>query len=198
MHIWSRLTLLFCLCLVLIGVFGSPVQSRGDVLSFANGHFTKCRVPLEHPTLYVSIQGTPYAKPLERALQKKARELDFTLTSQPSSADCILQATLVFGGIADESALREAVDRGYDEKSSIGGTKNFGVVADLLLVIREVPVAKDDTQLMLKNISQRLTLSSSTMRIGFCAKNRENTLTDPFVHRFSEIVLSHMTQALER
>lgn len=116
--------------------------------------------------IFVSVQGVSQSRKLAQDIESQLLQKGFVLKDNPSSADLILQISVVYAGGAHLSDLTRAVESGYDAKVSVHGNEVSGLLVDALLVARAVPEAKNTKQQKLKNISQRQALGSSTTRFA--------------------------------
>lgn len=199
----TAMFLLLFLAVQLVVCF-SPTQvtesySRASdgVTSFSSGDFRKSPLKRRATHIYISIQGAVSSKRFLTAVQNSFLSKGFTLAHSPSEADVIVQITIAYLGRAEQEDLKRAVRKGYDSKLVVTGNKSLGLLADLLLVARDVPEAKNDKQLKLQNISQRLALSSSTVRVGFTQKGSGATLlSQALVESFAKTVTKKVLDAI--
>ena len=93
----------------------------------------------------------------------------YTIVPNPSEAGYILQVVVLSAGVAAQESVRQMVAAGYDAPSQLSGRGSTALVADVLLVQRNVPTAPQPKRTKLKSISKRNAVASSQMRIGLLA-----------------------------
>ena len=123
-----------------------------------------------HPAVYVSVRdNTNKLFGVRAQTEAWLQRQGFTVVPNPSEAGYILQVVVLSAGIAAPESVRQMVAAGYDTPSQLSGRGSTALVADVLLVQRHVPSAKQPSRSKLKSISKRNAVASSQMRIGLLA-----------------------------
>ena len=196
---------ILCCFFVSLVTFSTPLQGAesksrhaDNITCLVSGNFKRVRLETETVCLYVSIQGARSAQKFLKAVKDAFKKEGYIIAQSPSAADVILQLTVAYLGRANSADLRAAVENGYNGTMSVTGKNTLVLLADALLVTREIPEARDETQLKLKNISQRLALFSSTLRLGFASTGQKNTETptDCFADIFAKTIAKKVKNAL--
>lgn len=118
------------------------------------------------PSLFLEIhdaEGTPI--PLASRLKQKLSS-HFALVTSPSEASCILHVAIPFEGSCDAASLQKMTDAGFGSATPKSGAGGCGILADILLVTRQVPDTGKLHTTHLKNISARNALDNAQVRIG--------------------------------
>ena len=123
-----------------------------------------------HPAVYVNVRdNTNKLFGLRAQTEEWLQRQGYTIVPNPSEAGYILQVVVLTAGVAAPESVREMVAAGYDAPSKLSGRGSTALVADVLLVQRNVPSAKQPARSKLKSISKRNAVASSQMRIGLLA-----------------------------
>ena len=123
-----------------------------------------------HPAVYVNVRdNTNKLFGLRAQTEAWLQRQGFTVVPNPSEAGYILQVVVLSAGVAAPESVRQMVTAGYDTPSQLSGRGSTALVADVLLVQRNVPSAKQPSRSKLKSISKRNAVASSQMRIGLLA-----------------------------
>lgn len=123
-----------------------------------------------HPAVYVNVRdNTNKLFGLRAQTEAWLQRQGFTAVPNPSEAGYILQVVVLSAGIAAPDSVRQMVAAGYDTPSQLSGRGSTALVADVLLVQRNVPSAQQPSRSKLKSISKRNAVASSQMRIGLLA-----------------------------
>ena len=123
-----------------------------------------------HPAVYVNVRdNTNKLFGLRAQTEAWLQRQGFTVVPNPSEAGYILQVVVLSAGVAAPESVRQMVTAGYDTPSQLSGRGSTALVADVLLVQRNVPTAQQPNRTKLKSISKRNAVASSQMRIGLLA-----------------------------
>ena len=123
-----------------------------------------------HPAVYVNVRdNTNKLFGLRAQTEAWLQRQGYTIVPNPSEAGYILQVVVLSAGVAAQESVRQMVAAGYDAPSQLSGRGGTALVADVLLVQRNVPSAKQPSRSKLKSISKRNAVASSQMRIGLLA-----------------------------
>lgn len=121
------------------------------------------------PAVYVNVRDNTNKLPGLRARPNHGcNARAHTIVPNPSEAGYILQVVVLAAGVAAPESVRQMVAAGY-VPLKLGGRGGTALVADVLLVQRNVPSAKQPARSKLKSISKRNAVASSQMRIGLLA-----------------------------
>lgn len=124
-----------------------------------------------HPAVYVNVRdNTNRIVGLRAQTEAWLQRQGYIIVPNPSEAGYILQVVVLAAGIAAPESVRQMVAAGYDAPSQLSGRGSTALVADVLLVQRHVPRAKQPSNSKLKSISKRNAVASSQMRIGLLAQ----------------------------
>ena len=122
------------------------------------------------PAVYVNVRDNTNKMHGLRALTEAwLQRQGYTIVPNPSEAGYILQVVVLSAGVAAPESVRQMVTAGYDTPSQLSGRGSTALVADVLLVQRNVPTAQQPNRTKLKSISKRNAVASSQMRIGLLA-----------------------------
>ena len=122
------------------------------------------------PAVYVNVRdNTNKLSGLRTQAESWLQRQGYTIVPNPSEAGYILQVVVLAAGVAAPESVRQMVAAGYDAPSKLDGRGGTALVADVLLVQRNVPSAKQPARSKLKSISKRNAVASSQMRIGLLA-----------------------------
>ena len=122
------------------------------------------------PAVYVNVRdNTNKLSGLRAQAESWLQRQGYTIVPNPSEAGYILQVVVLSAGVAAQESVRQMVAAGYDAPSQLSGRGGTALVADVLLVQRNVPSAKQPSRSKLKSISKRNAVASSQMRIGLLA-----------------------------
>ena len=94
------------------------------------------------------------------------RHENFEITDSPSKAGYILHINIIREDTVDPLVFAEIAKAGYGGEANFSGSGAKALLADAILVQRNVPAAKRPSQERLKNISARNARDSGQMRIG--------------------------------
>ena len=123
-----------------------------------------------HPVVYVNVRdNTNKLFGLRAQTEAWLQRQGYTVVPNPSEAGYILQVVVLSAGVAAPESVRQMVTAGYDAPSQLSGRGSTALVADVLLVQRHVPSAKQPSNSKLKSISKRNAVASSQMRLGLLA-----------------------------
>lgn len=123
-----------------------------------------------HPAVYVNVRdNTSKVFGVRAQMETWLQRQGYTIVPNPSEAGYILQIVVLAASTASPENVRQVVAAGYDAPSQISGKGGTALVADILLVQRHVPIAKNSSRAKLKNISKRNAVASSQMRIALLA-----------------------------
>ena len=123
-----------------------------------------------HPAVYVNVRdNTNKLFGLRAQTEAWLQRQGFTVVPNPSEAGYILQVVVLSAGVAAPESVRQMVTAGYDTPSQLSGRGGTALVADVLLVQRNVPTAQQPNRTKLKSISKRNAVASSQMRLGLLA-----------------------------
>ena len=156
-----------CLLLPLLLLSGCVRQSQSlhpEAQVFNQGLLS----PLEKSApLYISAHD---ASGRTLHLSEKTREIldasGLKLTEKPSAAAYILQIAILGQGNVSAARLKALVDAGFAQPFDFKGSGAMGILADMLLVQRQIPTHERPSRARMKNISSRNAISSSQMRLG--------------------------------
>lgn len=128
------------------------------------------------PVVYVNVRDNTNrrAAGLNAQTEASLRRMGYAVVANPSEAGYILQVVVLAAGVASPENARAVVAAGYGAPSSLSGSGGTALVADVLLVQRQVPSAKRPSRVKLKNISRRNAVASSQMRIALLAHKEVN------------------------
>ncbi|MBQ7585411.1 MAG: hypothetical protein IJU40_04080 [Desulfovibrionaceae bacterium] len=118
--------------------------------------------------LYLNTQGAE-SQLLQAFIAKKFEEQGWILVDTPAKAEAIVQIAVIYLGQGDESSLKEAIEAGYGVRTSLTGTSAQILLADLLLVEREIAKERNERQTDLATISNRHIRGSLQERFGVVA-----------------------------
>lgn len=123
-----------------------------------------------HPVVYVNVRdNTNKVFGLRTQVETWLQRYGYTIVPNPSDAGYILQIVVLSAGITAPENARQVVAAGYDAPSQLSGKGGTAMVADILLVQRHVPSAKNSSSAKLKNIGKRNAVANSQMRIALLA-----------------------------
>ncbi|GFH63293.1 MAG: conserved hypothetical protein [Candidatus Desulfovibrio kirbyi] len=111
---------------------------------------------------------------LRSHVEAAVRADGFTVSDAPGQAGYVVQVTALAVGVTNSETLRTLVNAGYGASATLSGVGATGLLADVLLVQRRVPVSRRQN---LKNIAGRSAVTSSRMRLGLLAR-REVALAE--------------------
>lgn len=118
-------------------------------------------------TVYVDVRDQDKPDSTSEGLLKEALAHNgFEIVNSPSEAAYILHVSVMGRGDVDPAAFASLVNAGYGGSSKFSGHGARGVLADALLVLREVPEHKRPSRARMKNAAQRNALDSSQTRVG--------------------------------
>ena len=96
-----------------------------------------------HPVVYVNVRdNTTKVFGLRAQVETWLQRQGYTIVPNPSEAGYILQVVVLAAGVAAPESVRQMVAAGYDAPSKLDGRGGTALVADVLLVQRNVPSAK--------------------------------------------------------
>lgn len=193
---------LFCLGLVLLPACVPPSAAADTEEVLRQGRLKKAHHTVDiASTIYVHVRDNTNhrAAALGSVTKTALRRKGYTIVDSPSKAGNILQIVVLAAGISSPNATRSIVARGYGAPSSLSGSGGTTLVADVLLVQRNVPSAKQPEHVKLKNISRRNALSNSQMRIALLlhreVKQNDDAMASMVQNLAKEIALSLHTPA---
>lgn len=166
-----RHMLLFCLMFAtLSGCVRQPADAaRVEVLRQGQLEQPETEANI-HPAVYVNVRdNTNRMVGLRAQTESWLQRQGYTIVPNPSDAGYILQVVVLAAGVAAPESVRQMVTAGYDAPSQLSGRGSTALVADVLLVQRHVPSAKQPSNSKLKSISKRNAVASSQMRLGLLA-----------------------------
>ena len=122
------------------------------------------------PAVYVNVRDNTNKMHGLRALTETwLQRQGYTIVPNPSEAGYILQIVVLSAGVTSPEKVRQVVAAGYDAPSQLAGKGGTAMVADILLVQRHVPSAKNSSRAKLKSIGKRNAVANSQMRIALLA-----------------------------
>ena len=122
------------------------------------------------PAVYVNVRDNTNKMHGLRALTESwLQRQGYTIVPNPSEAGYILQIVVLSAGATSPEKVRQVVAAGYDAPSQLEGKGGTAMVADILLVQRHVPSAKNSSRAKLKSIGKRNAVANSQMRIALLA-----------------------------
>lgn len=123
-----------------------------------------------HPVVYVNVRdNTTKVFGLRAQVETWLQRHGYTIVPNPSEAGYILQVVVLSAGVTSPEKVRQVVAAGYDAPSQLAGKGGTAMVADILLVQRHVPSAKNSSRAKLKSIGKRNAVANSQMRIALLA-----------------------------
>lgn len=138
--------------------------------------------------------GAPAALPpdVEAAMEQK----DFEIVDSPSEAAYILHISIVRQGEVDPAIFPSMVESGYGTPAKFSGDGGVGLIADALLVQRNIPTHKRPSRARLKNVAYRNATDSNQMRLGFILRGDlpDNSKPENF---FAQKLAHEIRDALE-
>ena len=166
-----RHMLLFCLMLATLSGCVRQQADAARVEVLRQGQLEQPETEANiHPAVYVNVRdNTNRMVGLRAQTESWLQRQGYTIVPNPSDAGYILQVVVLAAGVAAPESVRQMVTAGYDAPSQLSGRGSTALVADVLLVQRHVPSAKQPSNSKLKSISKRNAVASSQMRLGLLA-----------------------------
>ena len=166
-----RHMLLFCLMLATLSGCVRQTADVARVEVLRQGQLEQPETEANiHPAVYVNVRdNTNRMVGLRAQTESWLQRQGYTIVPNPSDAGYILQVVVLAAGVAAPESVRQMVTAGYDAPSQLSGRGSTALVADVLLVQRHVPSAKQPSNSKLKSISKRNAVASSQMRLGLLA-----------------------------
>jgi len=167
-----RYILLLGLALAVLGGCVRPSSNAGRVEVLRQGQLEEPENDMDiHPIVYVNVRdNTNKIFGLRTQVEAWLQRHGYTIVPNPSEAGYILQIVVLSAGITSPDIARQVVVAGYDAPSQLSGKGGTAMVADILLVQRHVPSAKNSSRAKLKSIGKRNAVANSQMRIALLAQ----------------------------
>ncbi|MDE5832415.1 MAG: complement resistance protein TraT [Desulfovibrio sp.] len=106
------------------------------------------------------------------------RSENFEITDSPSKAGYILHINIIKDGKVDPRVFQDLVRAGYGGEANFSGSGARALLADMILVQRNVPTAKRPSRERLQNISARNALDSGQTRVGLLLEGDDAPAND--------------------
>ena len=118
-------------------------------------------------TVYVDARDAHKPAPILRdAIIRRLSGAGFEVIDSPSKAGHILHVNVVAAGECNADAARAAIRAGFDSPVQLQGGDSVVIVADALLVERNVPSPNRARSNAMRSISRRNALADSRLRLG--------------------------------
>lgn len=118
-------------------------------------------------TVYVDARDALKPAPVLRdAIVRHLTGAGFEVIDSPSKAGHILHVNVVAAGECDAGTARAAIDAGFDSPVRLQGGGSVVIVADALLVERNVPSPHKARSNAMRSITRRNALADSRLRLG--------------------------------
>ncbi|MCI7569935.1 MAG: complement resistance protein TraT [Desulfovibrio sp.] len=118
-------------------------------------------------TVYVDARDALKPAPVLRdAIVRRLTGAGFKVIDSPSKAGHILHVNVVAAGECDAGTARAAIDAGFDSPVRLQGGGSVVIVADALLVERNVPSPHKARSNAMRSITRRNALADSRLRLG--------------------------------
>ena len=118
-------------------------------------------------TVYVDSRDALKPAPVLRdAIVRRLTGAGFEVIDSPSKAGHILHVNVVAAGECDAGTARAAIDAGFDSPVRLQGGGSVVIVADALLVERNVPSPHKARSNAMRSITRRNALADSRLRLG--------------------------------
>ena len=118
-------------------------------------------------TVYVDARDALKPAPVLRdAIVRRLTGAGFEVIDSPSKAGHILHVNVVAAGECDAGTARAAIDAGFDSPVRLQGGGSVVIVADALLVERNVPSPHKARSNAMRSITRRNALADSRLRLG--------------------------------
>lgn len=118
-------------------------------------------------TVYVDARDALKPAPVLRdAIVRRLTGAGFEAIDSPSKAGHILHVNVVAAGECDAGTARAAIDAGFDSPVRLQGGGSVVIVADALLVERNVPSPHKARSNAMRSITRRNALADSRLRLG--------------------------------
>ncbi|WP_299395621.1 complement resistance protein TraT [uncultured Desulfovibrio sp.] len=118
-------------------------------------------------TVYVDARDALKPAPVLRdAIVRRLTGAGFEVIDSPSKAGHILHVNVVAAGECDAGTARAAIDAGFDSPIRLQGGGSVVIVADALLVERNVPSPHKARSNAMRSITRRNALADSRLRLG--------------------------------
>ncbi|MBO5490864.1 MAG: conjugal transfer protein TraT [Desulfovibrio sp.] len=177
MSAFRSLPVLLCLFLLLLPACIRQKSNAVDTEVLRQGRLEAPQRDVDiAPVVYVNVRDNTNRRAAGLSAQTEAslRRMGYAVVANPSEAGYILQVVVLAAGTASPENARAVVADGYGAPSSLSGSGGTALVADVLLVQRQVPSAKRPSRVKLKNISRRNAVANSQMRIALLAHKEIN------------------------
>ena len=196
MPLSRSLLVLLCLHFLLLPACMRQKSSSVETEILRHGHLAASHEDV-HPIVYINVRDNTNqrAASLQAHTEASLRLLGYTTVDNPSQAGYILQIVVLAAGVTSQEHARSVVDSGYGAKSTLTGGGSTAIVADVLLVQRQIPAAKQPDRVKFKNISRRNAVANSQMRIGLLTPQEIN-LDDGITSFMMETLASELACAL--
>ena len=115
------------------------------------------------------VQSFAYGKPapvLRDAIIRRLAGAGFEVIDSPSKAGHILHVNIAAAGESDAAVARSAIDAGFDAPVRLQGKDSIVIVADALLVERNVPSPNRARSNAMRSITRRNAVADSRLRLG--------------------------------
>ncbi|MBO4301709.1 MAG: conjugal transfer protein TraT [Desulfovibrio sp.] len=192
MPVYRSFSFLLCLIFLLLPACVRQNSKAIDTEVLRHGHLVAPKGDVNiAPVVYINVRDNTNhrASTLHEKTEASLSNLGYTVVDNPSEAGHILQIVVLAAGETSLENARSVVANGYGALSSLTGSGGTAIVADVLLVQRQVPSSKHASRLKLKNISRRNAVANSQMRIVLLAHKEVN---------LEEGVTSYMMETLAR
>ena len=118
-------------------------------------------------TVYVDARDARKPAPILReAIIRRLSGAGFEVIDSPSKAGHILHVNVVAAGECNADTARAAIRAGFDSPVHLEGNDSVVIVADALLVERNVPSPNRARSNAMRSISRRNALADSRLRLG--------------------------------
>lgn len=118
-------------------------------------------------TVYIDARDARKPSPVLRdAIIRRLASAGFEVIESPSKAGHILHVNIVAAGECDAATARAAIDAGFDTPVSFRGGDSIGIIADALLVERNVPSPHRARSNAMRSITRRNAVADSRIRLG--------------------------------
>ncbi len=118
-------------------------------------------------TVYVDARDARKPAPVLRdAIIRRLAGAGFEVIDSPSKAGHILHVNIAAAGESDAAVARSAIDAGFDAPVRLQGKDSIVIVADALLVERNVPSPNRARSNAMRSITRRNAVADSRLRLG--------------------------------
>ncbi|MBQ9453379.1 MAG: conjugal transfer protein TraT [Desulfovibrio sp.] len=194
------LVFLLCICISLLPACVRQKSSAVDTEILRQGQLNAPQRDVNiAPLVYVNVRDNTNRRATSLRSQTEAGldRMGYTIVHTPSEAGYILQIVVLAAGITSQEKARAVINSGYGSPSVLSGEGGTALVADVLLVQRQVPSSKRPSRVKLKNISRRNAVANSQMRIGLLI-HKEVNLEEGLTSFMMETLAKELADALRK